>query len=263
MAKRRMFSLQIVDSDAFLDMPQTSQLLYFHLSMRADDEGFVGNPKKIMRMVGTSEDDMKILLAKRFILAFQSGVVVIKHWLIHNTIRMDRFAETVYKDEKLLLDIKDNKAYTEWQPNGNHLATQVKLSKVKLIKDNSEQSSPISLIRKYFTEKCKELKGFEPEMAFGKEGKLLKEKLTRFSAEQIKDLIDKFFNSKIGEDLGYTLSICLSAPTINQWQGGKLERAKKPFYRGNPMVKMQDKWKVSESGEWLEFAGKEAEIEWK
>ena len=132
-----MISKQIVDSDAFLDMPVSSQLLYFHLLIRADDEGFVGNPKKIMREVGIQGDDFKVLVAKRFLLTFESGVVVIKHWLIHNTIRMDRFNETSYQDEKKLLLTKENKAYTEWQPLGNQLAPQVKLSEVNLIKDKS------------------------------------------------------------------------------------------------------------------------------
>ena len=136
-----MLSLKIVDTDAFLEMPQTSQLLYFHLTLRADDEGFVGNPKKIMRMCGFGDDDLKVLLAKRFLLKFDSGVVVIKHWLIHNTIRMDRFNPTTYKDEKSTLYLKENKAYTDnWQPIGNQLATQVKLSKVKLSKDNIYKS---------------------------------------------------------------------------------------------------------------------------
>lgn len=147
MAQRRMFSLQIVDTDAFLDMPPTSQLLYFHLVMRSDDEGFVGNPKKIIRLVGSQDDDLKILTAKRFILTFQSGIIVIKHWLIHNTIRMDRFKKTAYADEKKGLIVKENGAYTELgnqmatkrKPNGNRLAPQVniKLSKVKLRKVNS------------------------------------------------------------------------------------------------------------------------------
>jgi hypothetical protein len=95
-----MFSPQIVDSDAFMDMPQSSQLLYFHLAMRADDDGFVGNPKKILRMIGGNEDALKVLIAKRFILTFQSGVVVIKHWRIHNLIRADRYHETQYLEEK-------------------------------------------------------------------------------------------------------------------------------------------------------------------
>jgi len=141
MANKRMFSLQIVDTDAFLDMPAGSQLLYFHLVMRADDEGFVANPKKILRLVGSQEDDFKILVAKRFILTFESGVIVIKHWFIHNTIRMDRFHKTVYTEEKNGLETKGNKAYTELatsrQPSGRHLVPQVKLSKVKLSKSSS------------------------------------------------------------------------------------------------------------------------------
>lgn len=82
MAERRMFALKIIDSDAFLDMPASTQSLYFHLSMRADDDGFISNVKKIMRMIGASEDDLKILLSKRFLLLFDSGIVVIKHWKI-------------------------------------------------------------------------------------------------------------------------------------------------------------------------------------
>ena len=112
MAERRMFAKTIIDSDAFLDMPLSTQALYFHLSMRADDEGFLNNPKKIMRMVGASEDDMKVLLSKRFVLAFDTGVVVIKHWRIHNYIAKDRFKETVYQEERAQLEIKDNGAYT-------------------------------------------------------------------------------------------------------------------------------------------------------
>lgn len=138
MATKRMFSKQIIDSDAFLDMPTSSQVLYFHLVMRADDEGFVGNPKKVMRMIGVGDDDFKILIAKRFILSFESGVIVIKHWLIHNAIRMDRFNQTSYQDEKKLITTKENKAYTECLPNGNQMTTigSPKLSEVKTSEDN-------------------------------------------------------------------------------------------------------------------------------
>lgn len=108
-----MFSKQITTSDAFVDMPVSSQLLYFHLNMEADDDGFVGNPKRVMRMLNVSDDDMKILLAKRFLLSFENGVVVIKHWLLHNAIRKDMYQETQYLDEKKMLKVKDNKAYTE------------------------------------------------------------------------------------------------------------------------------------------------------
>ena len=115
MAERRMFTQKIVDSDAFLDMPLSSQALYFHLNMRADDDGFVNNSKKIQRMIGASEDDLKLLIAKRFVLAFESGVIVIKHWRMHNLLRKDRYNETQYKDEKSTLELKENGSYTELQ----------------------------------------------------------------------------------------------------------------------------------------------------
>lgn len=107
-----MFSKSIIDSDAFLDMPLSTQALYFHLCMRADDDGFVNNPKRIMRTIGASDDDAKVLLAKKFIIPFESGVVVIKHWRIHNYIRKDTYHETNYRDEKSMLDVKENKAYS-------------------------------------------------------------------------------------------------------------------------------------------------------
>ena len=112
MANKRMFNIKIVDSDAFLDMPLSAQCLYFHLNMRADDDGFVGNPKRIQRLVGASEDDLKLLIAKRFLLTFENGVIVIKHWRMHNTLSMNRYSETVYTDEKKLLKLKENNSYS-------------------------------------------------------------------------------------------------------------------------------------------------------
>lgn len=113
MAERRMFAKTIVTSDAFLDMPASSRCLYFLLGMVADDDGFVNNPKSIMRQAGSTADDLNLLIAKRFILTFQSGVVVIKHWCIHNTIQKDRYKETKYLEEKATLMLDDNRAYTE------------------------------------------------------------------------------------------------------------------------------------------------------
>lgn len=136
MAERRMFAKTIIDSDAFLDMPLSTQSLYFHLSMRADDDGFINNPKKIQRMIGSSDDDLKLLIAKNFIIPFESGIVVIKHWKIHNYIRNDRYKETVYQEEKSLLEIKENKAYTYGIPNGYQMETQVRLGKVSIGKDS-------------------------------------------------------------------------------------------------------------------------------
>ena len=113
MAERRMFAKTIIDSDAFLDMPQSTQLLYFHLAMRADDDGFINNPRAIMRNTKCNEDDVKLLIAKKFIIPFESGVVVIKHWKIHNYIAKDRYKETKYKEEKSTLMLDENKAYTQ------------------------------------------------------------------------------------------------------------------------------------------------------
>ena len=148
MAERRMFAKTIIDSDMFLDMPLSTQALYFHLSMRADDDGFINNPRKIQRMVGASDDDLRVLVMKRFILPFDSGVVVIKHWKIHNYIRNDRYKETVYQEEKALLLLKENGAYTELaadgipdgiptdNQDGYKMETQVRLGKVSTGKDS-------------------------------------------------------------------------------------------------------------------------------
>lgn len=137
MAERRMFAKTIIDSDAFLDMPLSAQALYFHLSMRADDDGFINNPKKIMRMVGASDDDCKLLLLKRFVIAFESGVVVIKHWKIHNYIQKDRYKPTIYQEEKCMLAEKDNKAYTECIQDVSKAETQDR-DRIEIGKDSLE-----------------------------------------------------------------------------------------------------------------------------
>ena len=112
MAERRMFTKKITESDSFLDMPSSTQMLYFHFSMNADDDGFVNNPKKIQKMCGASDDDFKLLIVKSFIILFDSGIIVIKHWKMHNYIQADRYRPTDYVEEKSMLGIKSNKAYT-------------------------------------------------------------------------------------------------------------------------------------------------------
>lgn len=148
MAERRMFSKTVIDSDTFLEMPPTTQNLYFHLSMRADDDGFVNNPKKIRRMVGANEDDLKLLLAKGYIIAFESGIIVIRHWRLHNYIRKDRYKETVCRDEMQLLHATETGEYElkndDRLPTGipsdiptvYQMETQVRLGKVSIGKDN-------------------------------------------------------------------------------------------------------------------------------
>lgn len=145
MANRRCISLEIVDSDAFLEMPSSSQNLYFHLTARSDDDGFCNCPTKIMKIVGASTDDLKLLIAKRFLLECPNGVVLVKHWWIHNTRRKDRYKPSNYlKDVQLFLD--ENKAYTfeqtdveysiSWQPNGNQLATQYNIKESNIKESN-------------------------------------------------------------------------------------------------------------------------------
>lgn len=134
MATRRMFSKKITDTDLFLDMPMSAQCLYFHLNMSGDDDGFIGNAKTIRRMIGASEDDLKILMAKEFIIPFESGVVVIKDWKVHNYIRKDRYSETVYKSEKRQLTTNENDQYEVGSPVGLPMVDQ-RLPQVRLGKD--------------------------------------------------------------------------------------------------------------------------------
>lgn len=124
MAQRRMFSLQIVDTDAFMDMPLSAQALYFHLGMRADDDGFVSNARRIQKLVGAADDDLKLLIAKRFVLLFPSGVIVLKHWKISNYIQKDRYKPTLYREEKATLYLKPDGAYTDHPSEGAHPCIQ-------------------------------------------------------------------------------------------------------------------------------------------
>ena len=133
-----MFSLAITDSDIFLDMPMSTQCLYFHLGMRADDEGFINNPRKIIRMLGSNEDELKILIAKKLVILFETGVSVITHWNVHNKIRKDRVKVTHHLEEKSLLVMKEDQTYelsSTLQPNDNQMTTkcQHSIGKVSLV----------------------------------------------------------------------------------------------------------------------------------
>ncbi len=137
MAQKRMFDKSITNSDKFLEMPIGSQNLYFHLSMNADDDGFVDNWKSIIRMVGAKEDDYKVLIAKSYIIPFESGVIVIKHWRINNFLRKDRHNQTKYIDEYNSLIIKDNEEY-EWLTNG-----QPSIDKNSIVENSIEYKKEI------------------------------------------------------------------------------------------------------------------------
>lgn len=131
-----MFAKTIIDSDAFLDMPMSARLLYYDLSMRADDDGFNNAPKKIMRTIGATTDDMNILIARKFVIPFESGVVVIKHWKIHNYIAKDRYKETKYKEEKSRLSLDENNAYTTCIQDVDGMDTQDRLGKDRIGEDS-------------------------------------------------------------------------------------------------------------------------------
>ena len=149
MAQKRMFSNAVIDNDRFLDMPLSAQALYFHLGMKADDDGFVGSPKKTVRAVNCSEDDLRLLIAKGFVLCFDSGVVVITHWNAHNTIQKDRYTKTMYHEEFALLTT-ENKTYrlsdgdkmdTAWIQTVSDTETQIRLDKNRVDKNRVVSSS--------------------------------------------------------------------------------------------------------------------------
>jgi len=135
MGQRRMFNRQITESDAFTEMPASAQMLYFHIGMQADDDGFVNSPRGVQRTVGASPDDLKILVAKRFLILFEDGVVAIKHWCVNNQLRKDRHVPTRYQDDLMRLRLDGEGVYhlagqmplpaatTICQPDDNHVAT--------------------------------------------------------------------------------------------------------------------------------------------
>lgn len=166
MARKRMFDLEVVDTDLFLEMPQSTQNLYFHLGMRADDDGFVSNPKKIIRIIGANEDDLKILFTKQFIIPFESGVVVIRHWKLNNYLRKDRHTETIYKEEKRKLIEDENGVYdlivADGIPNDNQTITNglhsiEKNSKEKISIDKNSSSSVKNNLYNLEVEKLQEI----------------------------------------------------------------------------------------------------------
>lgn len=160
MARRRMFSLDVIDTDIFLEMPPSTQALYFHLGMRADDDGFVSSPKKIMSMIGCNADDIKLLIAKNFIIPFENGVCVIKDWNVNNYIQKDRYKETIYSNEFHLLKSDKNGVYqlldTECIQNVYNLDTQVRLGKdsIGYIKENiiKEKCEPKKAVKHKYGE---------------------------------------------------------------------------------------------------------------
>ena len=134
MAQRRMFSQKVTETDKFLDMGMTAQSLYFHLGMNADDDGFVGNPKSIKRMIGASEDDLKALVEKDYLIVFDDGVVVIKDWRVSNYVKPDRYTPTIYTDDRKLIGLDKNKRYqfvSDLEPERNQVGTEMKPKRIQ------------------------------------------------------------------------------------------------------------------------------------
>ena len=162
MAERRMFAKTIIDSDAFLDMPISARLLYYDLSVRADDDGFVDSPKKIMRTVGATQSDLDTLINKDYVIRFHTGIIVITHWHIHNYIQPDRYHPTRYQDEKALLIQDDTKAYKMINNDSKEtciqpvykMDTQSRLDKSRLDKSSVSKAPSLDDIKNY----CKDHK---------------------------------------------------------------------------------------------------------
>lgn len=160
MAERRMFAKTIVTSDAFLDMPLSARCLYFSLGMLADDDGFVNSPKSVMRQVGATLDDIRILISKKFIIEFEDGVIAIKHWRINNFLRRDRHNETKYKDHAAEIKVDENGSYTLngdgtplvdiWLTNGtpsdDQRSTEVSVGKDSIGEDSVDKDNDITTI---------------------------------------------------------------------------------------------------------------------
>lgn len=271
-----MFSPEIVGSDAFIEMPVSSQLLYFHLSMRADDDGFV-NPQIIMRMIGVNNDDLKVIIAKRFVLPFENGVIVIKHWRINNFIRKDRYNETLYLDQKRQLRVKENGVYTTdklqgkpigkvpWksdqekrltsgQPTDNAVGDvgKVRLGKVRLGKINTADFD--NFWNAY------------PRKTGKKPAQKTWERLNP-DATLIQKISEALVKHKESEQWVKDNGIFIPYPAtwLNQerWNDEVIKaipKKKKPYYNGMPIVEIFGKRYCLKNGEKLEFAGKEKDI---
>ena len=195
MAQRRMFSKKVTDTDVFLDMPLSAQALYFHLNMHADDDGFIDNTKTIQRMIGSNEDDRKLLIAKQFILPFDTGVVVIKDWRVHNYIQGDRYHKTQYINEKNQLIVEENNTYTKCIQDVSNMDTQVRLGKDRLGKVSKDilsgSDEPDHLPYKEIVDYLNQNTGSKYRSSGAKTKKLIKSRFNEgFSLDDFKQVID-------------------------------------------------------------------------
>ncbi len=253
MAERRMFTKTIIDSDAFLDMPLSTQALYFHLAMRADDDGFLNNAKKITRVIGANQNDYDLLLAKRFIIQFEDGICVIKHWRMHNYIQKDRYKPTVYQDKKQLLGMKKNKSYTlnkafftECIQDVYSLESQVRLGKDRLgkDKDKDKDNNLSSLLETIKSEMLK-----ETLQDFIDHRKEMKKPLTERAFKMLLNKLDPFSDEiKIA---------ALKEAIINNWQSA-FPKKENTFIKQKKEIALPD-WYDKYQKQLKEVANKEVE----
>ena len=211
-----MFSKSIVLSDAFLDMPATTRCLYFTLNMLADDDGFVDSPKSIMRQCGSADDDLAILISKSFVIPFESGIIVIKHWRINNFLRKDRHKPTKYTEELAELTVKENGAYTLNQP-----APKIKQATRVALVDRSPKND-IERVEKVYLENYTKLyergvlKIEKPVVNWSASRKLTKDVIEKYGVDNIVSAVRKSIDNKFVVSKGYALTTILSAGILSQ-----------------------------------------------
>ncbi len=206
MAQKRMFSKKITDTDKFLDMPLSTQALYFHLNMDGDDDGFVGNPKTIKKKIGANDNDLDLLVFKQFIIPFENGVIVIKDWRIHNTLRNDRYTPTIYQEEKKALDSGLLSNVSGWLPDGCQvvasLEPQHNLTKHNITEQRkdimSDKSDDVKTVIDYLNQK----NGTSYRASSKKNKSLINARFSEgYSVDDFKKVIDIKSNDWIGTDM--------------------------------------------------------------
>ena len=206
MAQKRMFSKKITDTDKFLDMPLSTQALYFHLNMDGDDDGFVGNPKTIKKKIGANDNDLDLLVFKQFIIPFENGVIVIKDWRIHNTLRNDRYTPTIYQEEKKALDSGLLSNVSGWLPDGCQvvasLEPQHNLTKHNITEQRkdimSDKSDDVKTVIDYLNQK----NGTSYRASSKKNKSLINARFSEgYSVDDFKKVIDIKSNDWSGTDM--------------------------------------------------------------
>lgn len=241
MANRRMFSLDIVNTDSFLDMSALAQALYFHLGMRADDDGFVASPKRITNMVGCNADDLKLLIAKGFVIQFNSGIVVITHWKVNNYLRPDRYRPTLHQSEKALLENDENgySLSTVGIPVVGKMETEDSIeigdSKEKVVKDNKAPKS----IKTYFPNDESLNQAFLDYLEMRKQiKKPMTDRAIELAMKKLKELSTLPFSESMDNDIAIKI---LEQSTMGCWQG--LFPLREDKQKSNHSSDWEQKWR--------------------